>query len=184
MLRLRAPDPIVSSRCLCMFAARHLTVPAAFAVSVALAACGGSSSSSKSTSSAANTPAAAPTATTPSTPAATKPGTVAVTLKEFTITPNTPSAPAGKVTFAVSNAGQIPHEFVVVATNKQAAELAEGTGSTGGEASEKGKVDELGDLTPGTSKSLTVTLKPGHYVLLCNLPGHYAAGQHTDFTVH
>lgn len=162
----------------------RLTIPAALAAALALAACGGSSSNTaKSSSAPAATSTAAPASTPTTATQSAKPGTVTVTMKEFTITPSAPSAPAGKVTFAVSNSGQIPHEFVVVSTTKKAGELAEGASSTGGEASEKGKVDELGDLTPGASKSLTVSLKPGHYVLLCNLPGHYAAGQHTDFTV-
>jgi uncharacterized cupredoxin-like copper-binding protein len=30
---------------------------------------------------------------------------------------------------------------------------------------------------------LTVSLKPGRYELVCFMPGHYAAGQHTPFTV-
>jgi uncharacterized cupredoxin-like copper-binding protein len=28
-----------------------------------------------------------------------------------------------------------------------------------------------------------LTLKPGHYVLICNLSGHYTSGQHVDLTV-
>ena len=28
-----------------------------------------------------------------------------------------------------------------------------------------------------------VTLAPGHYVVICNLPGHYASGMHADLTV-
>ena len=36
---------------------------------------------------------------------------------------------------------------------------------------------------PFLTKMLTLTLKPGHYVLICNLPAHYKAGQHVDFTV-
>jgi uncharacterized cupredoxin-like copper-binding protein len=28
-----------------------------------------------------------------------------------------------------------------------------------------------------------LSLKPGHYSLVCNLPGHYMAGMHADFTV-
>ena len=30
---------------------------------------------------------------------------------------------------------------------------------------------------------VTLELKPGSYVLFCNVSGHYAAGQHTPFTV-
>ncbi|MGV8964931.1 MAG: sulfocyanin-like copper-binding protein [Cellulomonas sp.] len=28
-----------------------------------------------------------------------------------------------------------------------------------------------------------MTLAPGHYELICNLPGHYAAGMYTELTV-
>ena len=31
--------------------------------------------------------------------------------------------------------------------------------------------------------TLTLNLKPGKYQLFCNVPGHYAAGQHIPFTV-
>ena len=30
---------------------------------------------------------------------------------------------------------------------------------------------------------MTLTLKKGHYSLLCNLPGHYKGGQFVDFYV-
>ena len=46
--------------------------------------------------------------------------------------------------------------------------------SHGGEASEAGNVGEIGSVKPGQQKKLTLTLKKGHYSLLCNLPGHYA----------
>ena len=51
----------------------------------------------------------------------------------------------------------------------------------GTEADEAGNVGEIGDLQPGQAKTLTLPLKPGHYALICNLPGHYKAGQHADF---
>ena len=38
-------------------------------------------------------------------------------------------------------------------------------------------------MRPGATKTITIDLKPGHYVLFCNLPGHYAAGMHQDFWV-
>ena len=53
----------------------------------------------------------------------------------------------------------------------------------GARADESGNVGETGDLKAGASKKLTLNLKPGHYALICNLPGHYKAGQYTDFTV-
>ena len=44
-------------------------------------------------------------------------------------------------------------------------------------------VDEVEDIAPSTSTSLTVTLEPGTYAMLCNLPGHYAQGMVTTFEV-
>lgn len=110
--------------------------------------------------------------------AAAPPSRVTVGLREFTVNPSSSTAKAGKVTFAVSNAGRVTHEFVVLRTNKPAANLMKGS-----RADETGNVGETGDLAPGASKTIAITLKPGHYALICNLPGHYAAGQHTDFTV-
>jgi uncharacterized cupredoxin-like copper-binding protein len=106
--------------------------------------------------------------------------TVGISLKEFAINPTVSQAAAGKVTFSVRNAGKVMHEFVVVKTSKTAAELLP-AGKV--KADESGNVGETGDLAPGVAKTLHLKLTPGHYVLLCNLPGHYAAGQHSDLTV-
>jgi len=123
--------------------------------------------------------AARPAAPAPAAAQATAARSIAVTLKEFTVAPRPSLGRAGRVTFRVSNAGKIKHEFVVLRTTKAADAL-----KTGGRAGEAGNVGEIGDLQPGASKSLKLTLKPGHYALICNLPGHYLAGQHADFTVH
>jgi uncharacterized cupredoxin-like copper-binding protein len=45
-------------------------------------------------------------------------------------------------------------------------------------------IDEVEETAPGGSASLTVDLASGHYVLFCNVPGHYSQGMHTDFTVN
>lgn len=103
---------------------------------------------------------------------------VQVALREFTVTPSTTLGRAGRVTFSVDNAGTVPHEFVVIRRNKPAGALLKGA-----RADETGNVGETGDLQPGEAKTIRLDLKPGHYALICNLPGHYAAGQHTDFTV-
>lgn len=103
---------------------------------------------------------------------------VGIQLAEFTVRPTVTQAAAGKVTFDVQNAGRVTHEFVVLRTNKPAADLLRGNS-----ADESGNVGETGDLKPGQAKSITLRLPAGHYALICNLPGHYAAGQHTDFTV-
>ena len=106
------------------------------------------------------------------------PRRIGVTLKEYSVAPSPAVGSAGKVTFNVQNAGAIPHEFVVLRTAKPAGSLLKGA-----EADEAGNVGEIGDIQPGQAKTLSLSLKPGHYALICNLPGHYTAGQHADFTV-
>jgi uncharacterized cupredoxin-like copper-binding protein len=38
-------------------------------------------------------------------------------------------------------------------------------------------------VAPASSSWTTVTLAPGRYELVCNIPGHYAAGMYTQLTV-
>lgn len=53
----------------------------------------------------------------------------------------------------------------------------------GGKADEAGNVGEIGSVKPGQTKALKLKLAAGRYALLCNLPGHYGAGQYADLTV-
>jgi len=46
-----------------------------------------------------------------------------------------------------------------------------------------GDKGEVSELEPGKWGSLTVTLEPGKYLLICNVPGHYGAGMWTEFAV-
>ncbi len=102
----------------------------------------------------------------------------AVTLSEFNVAPKPGQVAHGPVTFNVSNAGRVEHEFVVVKTSKPASDLLKD-----GRADETGNVGEIGSVKPGQTKALKLSLKAGHYALLCNLPGHYAAGQYADLNV-
>ena len=99
-----------------------------------------------------------------------------------------PFAPQGKVSFLVTNNGTKKHEFVVLATDTPAASFP--IVSFEGEANRidedaKGvtNVGETGDMEPGAVMMLTLDLAPGHYAVVCNLPGHYAMGMHQDFFV-
>lgn len=89
--------------------------------------------------------------------------------------------PVGKTTFVVRNAGKLEHEFVVIRTNKAAGQLAAAGAK---EAPEKGVVGEIEEIPPGTTKQLKLTLKKGHYALVCNLTGHWSKGQFVDFYIH
>ena len=106
--------------------------------------------------------------------------TVKVTLKEFSLRPAAKSAPAGKVRFVVRNGGRVDHELVVLRTNRPARKqyLA-----TTGDVFEIGRIGRTRPIDAGRIATLTLTLKVGHYALICNLPGHYRAGQLADFAV-
>jgi len=98
---------------------------------------------------------------------------------------NASSAPAGSVTFTIANEGPSVHEFVVFKTDLAADQLPTGAD---GDVDETGAgvkhIDEVENIASGTSDSLlTVDLKPGAYVVLCNLPGHYGLGMAASFTV-
>jgi uncharacterized cupredoxin-like copper-binding protein len=103
-----------------------------------------------------------------------------VKLKEFKVLPATKVTKAGKVTFVVTNIGKLEHELVVMKTNVPPGKLPV---NANGRVPEKGVVGEAGDIKPGQTKKVTLALKAGKYVLLCNLAGHYKAGQYAGFTV-
>jgi uncharacterized cupredoxin-like copper-binding protein len=105
--------------------------------------------------------------------------TVKVAMKEWGIVPAPPRVKAGKLTFSIKNTGHLNHEFLVLKTNTAANKLK----VKGTTAVVSGLVGKISQFKPGLTKTITLTLKPGHYVLICNLPAHYKAGQHVDFTV-
>ena len=108
-------------------------------------------------------------------------GAIAVSLKEFSVSPAAAETAAGSVSFDVKNEGKVVHEMVVV-------KLADGAGldsitKPDGTASEDASVGEAADIEPGATKSTTIDLKAGTYALICNLPGHFTGGMKTVFTV-
>ena len=108
---------------------------------------------------------------------------IAVTLTDaFRIVPCGMTVRAGvPVTFVVTNAGGIVHEFFVGDEAAQAAH-AEEMLSMGG-ASMHDEPDGIA-VAPGETKELTHTFAaPGQYLGGCHVPGHYPAGMKTLITV-
>jgi uncharacterized cupredoxin-like copper-binding protein len=100
------------------------------------------------------------------------------------LTPTTTSAKAGDVTFVVANtAPEDKHEFVVLKSDLAADKLSVGDDKTVDEEALQ-VIDEVPELDPGKSGTLTVNLAAGHYVLICNVEEHYQKGMYTDFTVN
>lgn len=92
---------------------------------------------------------------------------------------------SGQVTFHVTNSDSSDtHEFVIFKTDLAPGKLPlDSTGNVDESAPALTHIDEIPDMAPGAVKDLTVTLQPGNYVAICNLPGHYQAGMYTGFTV-
>src|SRR5947207_12744284 len=76
---------------------------------------------------------------------------VSATEKEWSISPNVASVPAGTVTFSATNQGTRPHEFVVLRTDATPVTVA----VKDGKATEDGAVGEAAAVRPGERKSVT-----------------------------
>ncbi|HZI82876.1 MAG TPA: copper resistance protein [Casimicrobiaceae bacterium] len=94
------------------------------------------------------------------------------------------SVPAGKVTFrAVNQSKDQVHELIVVRTDPGQSELPYDQKKQEVVEKRVHHLGEVADLKPGRSGTMTLNLKPGSYLLICNQPGHYKAGMSTSFTV-
>jgi uncharacterized cupredoxin-like copper-binding protein len=123
----------------------------------------------------------------------------------YFVRPGQATVEAGTVTFAVTNAGELTHEFIVYSNLE---DVATGDLPINAEEDVANLVEENivgaapyatppivpADEEPGAADpripgggwgaELTVDLAAGKYILLCNLPGHYAGGkQHSALTV-
>jgi uncharacterized cupredoxin-like copper-binding protein len=104
---------------------------------------------------------------------ATSGGSVSVVLDEWKLVPSLGAVRSGRITFVVRNDGSMPHEFVALRSDRRAGALP----LKGGKAVETGRLGKLPRIASGASRRLTLSLRPGRYVLICNLMGHYQAGQ-------
>jgi uncharacterized cupredoxin-like copper-binding protein len=91
---------------------------------------------------------------------------------------------AGKVTFVVKNVSkETIHEMLVAPIKDKDAQLPFVEADNKVDEEKSGDLGEVSELDPGKSGVLTLELKPGLYVLFCNVPGHYSAGMWTTLTV-
>lgn len=128
---------------------------------LALAACGSTASPSASTTSGT---------------------TITGTLTEYKVALSAASAPAGSVTFNVTNSGTMVHEFVILKTDTLAKDLPLVNGMV--VEANFTKIGEVAETDAGKSGTFTGTFPPGHYAIICNIAGHVAQGMVVDFTVN
>lgn len=91
---------------------------------------------------------------------------------------------AGDVTFVVTNdSKEMIHEMLVAPVPDPSKPLpfVEANSRVDEEAAKD--LGEVSELDPGRAGSLTIPLKPGTYILFCNIAGHYMSGMWTLITV-
>ena len=101
--------------------------------------------------------------------------TVEVELGEMYVRPSVTTMPAGEVKFVARNVGKVEHELMV----ERMPIMMDGPGRP----TEDAALGMIEDMAPMHRGQMALRLEPGKYELFCNVPGHYAAGQRTTFTV-
>jgi uncharacterized cupredoxin-like copper-binding protein len=97
---------------------------------------------------------------------------------------STSTVPAGIVTFDVTNdAKALVHEMIVAPVKNVNKPLPYNKKEMKVNEDAAGHLGEVAELEPGKSGALTLTMKPGRYILYCNIAGHYALGMWTLLTV-
>lgn len=110
--------------------------------------------------------------------------TVTVTLREYVIETEG-DASAGSVAFEATNDGTIEHEVVVVRGGSPDALPTDDDGGLDEGALPDGAiVGEIEPFATGEECAGAFELEAGSYVLLCNVPGHFAAGMATAIDVN
>jgi uncharacterized cupredoxin-like copper-binding protein len=91
---------------------------------------------------------------------------------------------AGPILFKVRNESlNSVHEFLVVKTDLDPTAFPMEEGGTRVDEAKLSGIKELGDLKPGRSGQMQMTLGAGRYVLFCNQPGHFMAGMFATLRV-
>ena len=98
-----------------------------------------------------------------------------VRLRDYAIGTSKHLVRAGAVSLSVTNYGPETHELVVVQTDLDPTALPlQPDGLTVDEYSPKlHEITSLEGIRLGQTQRRSIELRPGHYVLFCNLEGHY-----------
>ncbi len=120
--------------------------------------------------------------TIPSSPAGAD-ATVNISHGEFFVTASLPSVEEGNITFNISNDGEIIHEFKVAKSDLPPDALPYNETDFVVDESQVNVLSGTDIFGPGETRTLTVGMEPGNYVLFCNVPSHYSAGSFVGFQV-
>jgi uncharacterized cupredoxin-like copper-binding protein len=91
---------------------------------------------------------------------------------------------ARKAEFDITNwSRSLVHEVLIVPVDSPDAPLPYDYGAGQVVEDQDDVLADSSELKPSESKTLEVDLSPGSYLLLCNVPGHYASGMVVPLTV-
>lgn len=111
-------------------------------------------------------------------------GSKSMSMATMGIKLSTMSVPAGDVTFKATNDSKdTEHEMIVAPVPAGGKPLPFNAAQDRVDEEAAHSLGEVEGLDPGKSGTLTLKLKPGKYVLYCNIAGHYKAGMWTLLTV-
>jgi uncharacterized cupredoxin-like copper-binding protein len=108
---------------------------------------------------------------------------VDVTERDFAIKISPSTLEAGDVVFRATNHGPDQHELIVARVGDPTLPLRSDGLTVDEEGLEKSIVGVLEPGEPNSVRELRVQLKPGHYVLFCNMSGHFMGGMRADVVV-
>ena len=97
--------------------------------------------------------------------------TLHVDITEWAVVPSQGLVSAGPLRVTVEDYGRLRHELDIIRTPAWGQELRTRNGRAVGENAAPPVV-----VAPGQTRSTNIYLAPGFYVLLDNIPGHYAVG--------
>lgn len=124
------------------------------------------------------------------TPRTNRPVNVEVTLKEFTVASSLTNFRVGvPYHFTVTNAGQIPHEFMIIPVVQGGGHMHGGTPGASMEEQHRLALVLIPEqeLPAGATVELDYTFKSipdGENIeIVCVLPGHFEAGMHIPVTI-
>jgi uncharacterized cupredoxin-like copper-binding protein len=91
---------------------------------------------------------------------------------------------AGEITLvAINDSKVLVHEMLIAPVRSTYSPLPYDNVKMRVDEDAAHSLGEVSELDPGQTGALTITLKPGTYILLCNVPGHYAMGMWTTIVV-
>ena len=90
---------------------------------------------------------------------------------------------AGEVKFEVTNSSQETEHEMIILPIPEDGNLPYDEKEARFDEDKAGAMGEVSELAPGKSGELTLHLKPGKYVLSCNVANHFANGMWTTLLV-